>query len=134
MIAQFRSRLIADIDGGLPYTLFGPLIYDSARLNKTLVVPTGFRTDLASIPQALWWAWPPMGGYTDASVIHDYCYQFWPGQMDRGDADGVLNEAMEVAGVGRFTRWVIYAGIRSGGWITWRKYRSEQAAQPPVTP
>lgn len=123
MTSQFRSRLIADIDGGLPYTLFGPLIYDSAKLNRTIIVPTGFKTDLASIPRVLWSVLPPMGGYSDGACVHDYCYQTADGGMSRGDADGVLNEAMAVAGVGRFTRWVIYAGIRSGGWVTWGRYR-----------
>jgi len=32
---------------------------------------------------------------------------------------------MGVLGVGRFTRWTIYAGVRVGGWVPWNKYRSK---------
>lgn len=129
MTSAFRTRLIVEADGGLPYTLYMPLVYDSALLNWTITVPVGFRTDLASIPKALWNILPPMGRYTDAAVVHDACYQLGLG-LTRGQADSVLNEAMGVLGVGRFTRWTIYSGVRLGGWKVWNTYRAEAKAQP----
>lgn len=125
-MSAFRSRLIADIDGGLPYTLQAPLIYDSALLDRTFIVPTGFMTDLASVPRILWNVLPPMGEYSDAAVIHDALYQHGYG-LRRGQADSVLREAMECCGVGRWTRWTIYAGVRLGGWLRWNAYRAEEA-------
>lgn len=127
MVSAYRSKLIVEADGGLPYTLFAPLVYDSAHLNRTVIVPTGFRTDLASIPRVLWSILPPFGSYSDAAVVHDFLYQF--NGIDRHDADQVLNEAMEVCQVGRWKRWTIYSGVVLGGWVTWRRYRKEEASQ-----
>ena len=39
-----------------------------------VVVPTGFVTDLASIPRVFWSVLRPDGEYAYAAVIHDYLY------------------------------------------------------------
>jgi hypothetical protein len=124
---SFRSTLVFEDDGGLPFRLMQPLVFDSAVLRRTVTVPTGFMTDLASIPRGLWNILPPVGVYDAAAVIHDLLYQC--GAVDgcaieRGDADRVLREAMEATGVNRWQRWTIYAGVRAGGWIVWTRYRS----------
>lgn len=122
MKGAFLTQLILSDDGdGAHMTLVSPLVYRSERLKRTIAVDAGFITDFASVPRALWAVWPPHGGYDRAAIIHDYLYVV--GGVDRGDADGVLNEAMDVCGVGRFTRWVIYAAVRSGGWKPWGRYR-----------
>lgn len=124
-MSAFLSRLIVADDGGFPFTLMGVLTYQSDRLKRTLIVPNGFKTDFASIPRALWAVLPPVGGYDRAAVVHDFLYQ--NGGVSRGDADGVLLEAMEAVGVSRITRWTIYAGVRSGGWLIWHKYRAKDS-------
>ena len=120
-MSQFLSKLVVEDDNGFPFTLTQSLVYQSDILKQTLTVPVGFKTDFASIPRALWNILPPVGGYDHAAVIHDYLYQH--GGVDRGLADSTLKEAMEVSGVGRVTRWTIYLGVRSGGWLVWRRYR-----------
>lgn len=100
-------------------------------------VPAGFLTDFASIPRVLWPVLPPTGKYGKAAVIHDKLYQEaiihtqgGTRSCNRGEADGILKEAMEVLGVGRMARWTIYAGVRSGGWLSWKRYRdAEQKTQ-----
>lgn len=99
-------------------------------------IPAGFLTDFASVPRFFWRIFPPTGQYGKAAVVHDWLYQNrvviveWPDGhkttrlVERSEADGVLYEAMGVLGVDRFTRWGIYAGVRVGGWVAWRKYRS----------
>ena len=122
----FRSKLRVEDDGGFPFTLLEPLVYDSAVLNGTVIVPAGFRTDFASIPRGLWNILPPVGKYDAGAVCHDLLYRegaFNGRAIDRADADNVLREAMEVCGVGRAQRWLIYAGLRVGGWVVWRRYR-----------
>lgn len=94
-------------------------------------VPRSFVTDFASIPRGLWNLLPPTGGYGKAAVIHDWLYQKRvvrpAGRLcDRAEADRVLLEGMEVLGVGRLTRRLIYAGVRAGGWATWNKYRKQE--------
>lgn len=118
----FTTPLRFEDDDGLPFTLTAPLTYYSD-VTPTIVVPTGFKTDLASIPRGLWNILPPVGKYDRAAVLHDFLYQLAPNGCSRSFADGVLKEAMEVAGVGGFARWAIYTGIRAGGWVVWNRYR-----------
>lgn len=126
-MSAFRTPLRFQDDGGLPFTLIGPLVYESARLKRILWVSTGFKTDLASIPRILWNILPPVGKYDAAAVLHDDLYQY--GGVTRSDADGVLNEAMEVLGVSRWQRWAIFLGVRSGGWVVWNRYRAKDPAE-----
>lgn len=132
MTPAFHSKLQFEDDGGLPFTLLQTLVYVTALRNPgTIVVPSGFKTDLASIPRGLWNILPPVGRYDAAAVVHDFLYQnvgcvLWGEPFTRKDSDDVLLEAMGVLGVGRFTRWMIYAGVRVGGWKVWSKYERKQ--------
>lgn len=49
------------------------------------------------------------------------------GEMTRQRADTLLWEAMGVTGAGRVKRWLVYYGLRVGGWVAWNKYRNDQA-------
>jgi hypothetical protein len=107
---------------------------------ERVIVPIGFVTDFASVPRLFWNVLPPTGKYGKAAVIHDYLYQYRfivkigplpdPAAVrlcERGEADRLLKEGMEVLGVGKVTRWVVYAGVRVGGWAAWQKYRKQEA-------
>ena len=123
---RFATSLIFEDNGGLPFTLVQPLVYLSrvtAALGhvRTITVPTGFKTDLASIPRVFWRVLPPIGKYDAGAVVHDYLYQY--NGVTRKQADDVLREAMTVLGVGRFPRWMIYVGVSTGGWKPWNTYR-----------
>jgi uncharacterized protein DUF1353 len=124
MTPAFRSKLIFEDERGLPYTLSWPLVYDSGILNRTITVPTGFPTDLASIPRGLWNVLPKSSSYDKAAVVHDYCYV--TNGMSRGQADAVLREAMEVIGVPGWQRWAMYTAVRAGGWRVWNRYRAQE--------
>lgn len=87
--------------------LSGPSPHRVAVLKDTL-------TDFASIPRPLWNLLPPTGSYGKAAVVHDTLYRTH-GLATRAEADRVLLEAMKVSGVGFFTRWTIYVGVRVGG-------------------
>lgn len=125
-IPEFKSSLIVNDDFGLPFTLFFPLVYYTAVLDTTIIVPVGFATDLASIPVGLWNILPKSGRYDRAAVIHDYLYQF--NGCTRKDADDILDEAMGVLKVGGVRKFMIYHGVRIGGWNTWAKYRNVKSA------
>jgi hypothetical protein len=47
-------------------------------------------------------------------VVDDFLYRM-PHIATRAEADQVLVEAMVDLGVGRVTRWLIYAGVLVGG-------------------
>lgn len=122
MVSQFTTPLILeDDDDGLPMTLYGPVVYASALLQRVIDVPKGFVTDLASIPKILWNVLPPFGKYDRPAVVHDFLYRF--NGVTRAQADAVLLEAMRVKMVPWFQRWVIYTGVRFGGWKPWNHYR-----------
>lgn len=131
MTPAFLTKLVVRDDGGPPFILARPLVYDSALLDRPLMVPDGFPTDFASIPRPLWSILPPVGKYDAAAVLHDYCYCVSPFGMSRATADRILLEAMQVCQVSALTRRVIYLGVRLGGkpyWDTQRKVITETAA------
>ena len=126
MRAFFWTQLVVRDNGGT-FVVAEPLVYQSVVLGGLLVVQPGFPTDFASVPRGLWNILPPIGRYDAAAVCHDKLYRdgaFEGRAIDRGTADRVLLEAMEVYEVNRLQRWLIYAGVRAGGWAAWRRYRS----------
>lgn len=82
-----------------------------------VTVPTGFVTDLASIPAAFWSALPPAARYSYPAIIHDYLYWFQP--CSRAEADAVLQAAMEDMGVASAKLEIIYGAVRVGGGGAW---------------
>jgi hypothetical protein len=123
-MSAFLTKLRFEDDGGLPFTLTDPLEYQSDTTDGLIDVPTGFKTDLASIPRVLWNVLPPVGKYDASAVVHDFLYQIGPNSISRSAADSVLREAMAVCGVSALQRWIIYTGVRVGGWKPWNRYRA----------
>lgn len=88
-----------------------------------IVVPAGFETDLASTPWLLRWLIPPSGPWQRAAVIHDWLYTARPDGWTRVQADRLFREAMAAAGVSLGIRWVLWFGVRIGGWMGWSRSR-----------
>jgi hypothetical protein len=104
-------------DGRGTWRLLAPLLYDSA-LAGMLVAPTGFVTDLASVPRAPF-AYLLAGGIGHAAaVIHDWLYCCH--RLTRARADAVFYEALLALGVPRWRAWLMWAGVRIGGAHPWR--------------
>lgn len=85
-------------------------------------VPTGFLTDGATVPRALWWLLPPLGEYSQATTLHDYLCRTYkvievingvPTEVavTRKEIDGILREAMEVLEVAAWKRFLINCGV-----------------------
>lgn len=141
-MAGFLSPLELEYLDGRQWRITQPFEYCLGRPEslERVIIPTGFVTDFASIPRMLWTLLPPTGAYGKAAVVHDWLYQkrlittLWPTTdvpvrsrlCSRGEADHTLLEAMQVLGVTWPTRSTIYAGVRTGGWVTWNKYRSAE--------
>jgi hypothetical protein len=109
---------------GDDWQLVTPLLY--LRSDHGLIaVPTGFVTDLASIPRVFHPLIPVNGKHRAAAIIHDYLYETQT--TTRAEADLIFLEAMEASGV-RFTqRWAMYLAVRMGGWMAWNKRRTSQS-------
>ena len=72
---KFIGKFVAEFDeegGGRKVTLMEPYGFIDP-YGKEWNVPTGYKTDGASVPAALWALYPPFtGNYRSAAVIHDY--------------------------------------------------------------
>ena len=86
--------------------------------------PTGFITDLTSIPRVFWSALRPDGNYAYAAILHDYLYWFQP--FGRDDADLVLKYAMEDLGVESATVATVYSAVRVGGESAWKENKTSR--------
>jgi hypothetical protein len=116
----FLSKLVVEAsDDQRTATLVRPLIYESNLLGSDVIVPVGFSTDFASVPQLLWNIVPPLGRYGDAAIVHDYLYRTQT--TDRATADAIFLEAMEAKGCRWTQSRLIYYAVRLFGWHAWRE-------------
>lgn len=74
---------------------------------------------------------PHAGRYSRAAVVHDYLYnELRPGTEPhpeaptRQRADAIFYEAMQVSGVGFFTRWIMWAAVRTFGFLSLQAARA----------
>jgi hypothetical protein len=87
-------------------------------------IPVGFITDFASVPRVLWPLFPPFGKYTRAAVVHDYLYDQHRKRVarySRAYCDAVLLEAMKDCQCGWGQCFLIWLGVRLGGWAAWSR-------------
>jgi len=104
---------------GRRWLLLADFSFASKRLERIVTVKAGEETDFASIPKILQNILSPTGPYGKAAVLHDHAYRT-PGFCSRPDADALFLEAMEALGVNWFTRHLVYAGVRVGGWASYK--------------
>ncbi|MGB0909649.1 MAG: DUF1353 domain-containing protein [Nitrospirales bacterium] len=102
------------------YFLLAPISWEPnprQTSHELVIAPTGFVTDLASIPAVFYSLLRPDGEYAYAAIIHDYLY--WTQTQPREEADDIFNMAMEDFEVGSIKRNAIYAAVRAGGQFAW---------------
>jgi hypothetical protein len=80
-----------------------------------IVVPAGYVTDLASIPQIMLSLFGEIA--QEPAVPHDFAYS--TGCMPRAVADAMLREACLLTGVLAWKAELIYLGVRIGGGSHW---------------
>ena len=115
----FLTPLKLEIDrtcGWRGVRLIGPLVYrfDGGRI----VVPSGFHSDLASIPATLRWVVGKLEAHASAAVLHDFLYRHK--LMPREAADHLFLEAMSNSGVGCIKRRAMFTAVRLFGRFYWR--------------
>lgn len=93
---------------------------NSGQTFKSVAVPDGFVTDLASIPQIVWsFGLRPEGPYAYAAVIHDFLY--WTQDRSRDESDEIFLIAMADSKVEESLRYRIYNAVRLAGGSAWQK-------------
>jgi hypothetical protein len=120
---------LRDTDSQVRATLLEPIRYDLRQVGtdadyfyRTITVPAGFPTDLASIPRPLWSipGFSPFDRIARPAVLHDWLYRngFRLG-LTRADADDILAAAMLADGEGWVVRNLVWLGVRAGGGSHW---------------
>lgn len=93
------------------------------------VVPVGFLTDFASVPRLPVAYLLTADSAHEAAVLHDWLYKT---QAGRSFADRVFLHAMAAMGEPGWRRWLMYAGVRLGGWVRYSKRGDEGPRIEPV--
>jgi hypothetical protein len=113
-MSEFRSRLHVEVDDeDNKFILLVPLVYYSDLLQGEIVVPTGYKTDFASIPRIFQNVIQVNGRHRRPAVIHDYlCDNKKVVGMPQGFADKIFREAMCVVDVDFVESAVMYRMVR----------------------
>ena len=102
-------------------------------MGEVITVPTGFCSDLASIPVGFRNIINQNGRHRRAAILHDYLYskrgkitidKGWVSditvEFSRKEQDQIFLEAMKIDGVGFFTRRAMYSAVRMFGWTHYK--------------
>lgn len=120
-IESSASPFVRAFADGANWMLQSPLIYQIGQNPADVViVPRGFITDFASVPQplrALRDLMPSTDRYGIPSLVHDYLY--WRQDCTREQADNIMEIALKEAGVSLLERRVVHEGIREFGQSAW---------------
>lgn len=91
-----------------------------------ILIPKGFVTDFASVPQMVWWLIPPHGKASMPSIVHDFMYQTPSAHLlTRRQVDDIWFVLMKKSGVPTWQRYVMYLFVRALGLGVWKKYRKK---------
>lgn len=119
MKPHFMTSLQAKWVPGGKRELTAPLIYVTVIVPQVIIVPEGFRTDLASVPR-LPITYLFFGNVADeAAVIHDYLYTNEAEDVTRKQADDIFAEASKVLGVKGWRRGPMWLAVRLFGKGNW---------------
>lgn len=122
------SRISISYDLSDPETWVLEQPYERQTSHGKIVVPQGFRTDLASTPRQVWRAFPRWGTWSGAAIIHDYLYRTQPDGISRYHADRIMLKLMREDGVHRGTARIIYRMVREYGDTAWRSHQGSPLA------
>lgn len=107
------------------------LVYYSATYDEEIIVPSGFETDLASIPRAARILIPKNDSHRAPAIVHDWLCRQAKSHADRKKADKIFLEAMHdvdlamrpnpfMCAIYSVRRRTMYTAVRFAGML--RKY------------
>lgn len=119
---MFTTELVLAAEHATDFwTVREPLVWSASDVPSThdLIVPVGFKTDLASIPRALrnLPAFDPDGPSRRAAVAHDWLY-WWQG-LGKEYADHFLHTAMLADGCDKIAADAFYEAVHWFGFGAW---------------
>jgi len=90
--------------------------------DNLVIVPKGFITNGASVPNVFWWLCAPVAGpFGEAAVVHDWLYNIMSTWDDRKRADQILYEIGRYRGANLFRGQAVYRAVRLFGRLHWKK-------------
>ena len=113
-MSKFTTDLEAKLTGKT-WELTSPLVYESDLLDATVTVPTGFKTDFASVPRLplIYSMWGDRA-HREA-VVHDYLFRKnSKPAVSFKIANKVFLEAMQATSKPFWVSWPMYAGVCIG--------------------
>jgi hypothetical protein len=115
----FQTVLNTDILPGplwsRPIKLAKPLLYYSAIAKRSIIVPSGYRSDGLSVPWLFRRLFPKFGSGRRASIVHDYLCDVRPDWSTGKMAADIFLEAMVVDDVSKIKRSLMYFAVRYFG-------------------
>jgi len=76
---------------------------------KDIIVPSGYRTDGASVPRAFWFIFPPnRTDYLPCAIIHDYLCDL----EEYNKADTYFCDCLKELQVDKFSRKLMYNAVK----------------------
>ena len=118
-----KPKAITERSGPDPNYIVGKLYKAKYKLDgdddwRTIVVPAGMLTDLASVPRPARSFAGRVGRHLEGAILHDYLYLAWqdrdggiPDEKERNFADRLFLAAMVAARVPRYKRWAIFRAV-----------------------
>ena len=93
--------------------------------DKSIFVPKGFKTDFGSISRFLWFivGAPATGKHRRAVIYHDWLYATQ--RLTRKESDYICLEIMKFDKTNFISKYLIYFGVRIGGFIAWNRKTNE---------
>lgn len=124
MKSEFRSELDFHMKTGsdMVYILDAPLIYYSERLEREIIVPAEFNTDLSSVPRVpiIYWLWGARAHRE--GVLHDYAFRIDSNPVvSFMIANWLFLEAQQSRGKNLFVRQPMFYGVVIGGHPSYHK-------------
>ncbi len=119
------APLIESFTDGRNWMLQGYLIHRFGSTPHVLIVPPGFVTDLASVPDIAEPLLPRAGEYSNAAIVHDYLY--WTQSCTREQSDNLMSIAMKDAGVPVWKTLLIHSAVRLAGQEAWNANRTRRS-------
>lgn len=88
---------------------------------RRLIVPSGFKSDGASVPEFLWSTVSPAVDPRTirGAVAHDYAYRHHPDGWTRADADAMFYDIIRQDGLSWWRANKVYYGVRWFGGGAW---------------
>lgn len=110
-----RVDLLPGGFGSSPFRVAEDVRFWSVRMNRWIVIPEYFQSDLLSIP-GIFTRILPRGGYGKrAAIAHDFLCVDRPEWCSSDDAADVFDEALEIDGVPTWRRVVMVWAVRNFG-------------------